>query len=1537
MSLINRVAVSNFSNLNGATARDWHSRFRFEVLNFRGQSTAINLTNGGGKTTLAEAILGVLSRDRTLISNTRAKCSPVSSKVWTHIQIELIMPYGDASQDDMLTNLGEEVSGEKWVFGVHGHCGQNETLTYYYYQGELEDLPIGKREKNSVLLTSNKDFKDYKAVLKSHRINNNVQAVDWATAISNHISLDGLKQLVDFQKRGGSDRSANLFTVKPRPGESYSKAFFYEVLAPTLMTNLMGREAEEDEHTLEDTIGRNLSGVIRAKHKVEAKEKEVKQLEHNLEELEAAHELLNAAKVNQNRFQEEFKGMKLDVAFLNALVRGELTGMPALELPEGLMGKLASYTVIEPGKDEIMISDRGLSLLTGSEPKVINQHAKRHRLLGRTLTQVIEIPCDLEIMSMQRGGHKSVFYSVEQSRKILENTSRYAHGLESENAIALIDDLQDWFFDKADTNPYRQDLIDAIDDYEQALRDETDTHEALNELREKYEQLDGARKELKDNEAVYLEMFRSGVFSQNELEQPTKTKIKVEQEIRAISKREEAFTEKNGRLSAWREDWYEFVREYGEVDPANIEQNCKSAQDDLLRQRQHIQQQLKDFKDTIKIAVDEWKALQPKINIVQSQVTTMEKLLPNLTVFRKRFGDESADGLDQRLIQSKANKEAELASQGKTRGTYLKALDDLKKFKEQVGVDIEPAVWLKEAEHKRDNLISLRDTIQKQIRGLLRQLSVLEQEKVAAGEIVTDALNLLEEAGIETQFVHDFIMERPSLDDFKTECLLSEFSALLFAPIIKDKSTASKAIKLLQENELPVPVFVEDAFARYCDDATIEHSSDEELYIGVHAGMKSRQVECLLEPMLIEQEKDRLSAKLSALEDDLSNVTDHIKEFSDDNELMQLARKAKETVASDVHGKLVELDKTIKKLRDETTSLEPLITEESIECIKAVQQLQKLGGQAGLGAQSALLKKLQAEANRYEQEKIHAEESEAKAVEQLGAFDEKIQLAFPDSLKEQLSAAKKFWLADGAEFDRNIGRVRDELSLEKARVDERAKYNVNFDRAQAYLDITRDLEEENSIEIQISQLQSDIKIQEGKEDKARKTAANLKSEVIPQLTKRVEQLDIVVCSAIKKYKKVAQLSGELLDNNQEVLALENHVAWPAFTRLQEYLNAGVEQEILIESLTALNDELESIDIDEQANSVRRMQRNADESEQSFLERIQTISETAQGLSPVERDRLNEVDSLGKTHIFEGFLQSFTKLCREQQEKLNLLQDKENTAWNSVSRDTSALIRDARSNLHIMKSVAAKPHGNHRSYFVIDADPIDEEGAYKLIKELMVSIEVEEKRRKEDLDRNMHLETDEVYKEKINSMIRDQIYRRIFIKPVVKFSNERIRPKGEYDFDTDLSDGEKAALSLMWAVRLAEFAIEREARNLNSATARKKARNRSENILIIDGLFSNLSDPSLIESVMAGIEDTRGRFQLIGLIHNTQYKNDFNVFPVLLLGRKHVAPGKNGGWVSFMEGKPVHPSESGRVEGEIGIAELVRRPPNQRLDAGQNRA
>ena len=65
-------------------------------------------------------------------------------------------------------------------------------------------------------------------------------------------------------------------------------------------------------------------------------------------------------------------------------------------------------------------------------------------------------------------------------------------------------------------------------------------------------------------------------------------------------------------------------------------------------------------------------------------------------------------------------------------------------------------------------------------------------------------------------------------------------------------------------------------------------------------------------------------------------------------------------------------------------------------------------------------------------------------------------------------------------------------------------------------------------------------------------------------------------------------------------------------------------------------------------------------------------------------------------------------------------------------------------------------------------------------------------------------------------------------------------------------------------------------------------------MIIDGLFSNLSDPKLIRSVMSSLTVTRGHFQLIGLVHDPKYQHDFNLFPVFLIGKTQ----ESKGWVSF---------------------------------------
>ena len=71
MSTINRIEIANFLNLNGeGESEKWDPRYRFVTFNFHGQSAALNMTNGVGKTSNVEAWLAILTRDPQLISRT---------------------------------------------------------------------------------------------------------------------------------------------------------------------------------------------------------------------------------------------------------------------------------------------------------------------------------------------------------------------------------------------------------------------------------------------------------------------------------------------------------------------------------------------------------------------------------------------------------------------------------------------------------------------------------------------------------------------------------------------------------------------------------------------------------------------------------------------------------------------------------------------------------------------------------------------------------------------------------------------------------------------------------------------------------------------------------------------------------------------------------------------------------------------------------------------------------------------------------------------------------------------------------------------------------------------------------------------------------------------------------------------------------------------------------------------------------------------------------------------------------------------------
>lgn len=95
MSLISRVEVTNYLtegiNPNRRSA-DWKPMLTGITLRTDGgKSALVNITNGGGKTSLVELLLYLLSRDARLLKKIREKVAP-KNRGYTHARIEFRTP-----------------------------------------------------------------------------------------------------------------------------------------------------------------------------------------------------------------------------------------------------------------------------------------------------------------------------------------------------------------------------------------------------------------------------------------------------------------------------------------------------------------------------------------------------------------------------------------------------------------------------------------------------------------------------------------------------------------------------------------------------------------------------------------------------------------------------------------------------------------------------------------------------------------------------------------------------------------------------------------------------------------------------------------------------------------------------------------------------------------------------------------------------------------------------------------------------------------------------------------------------------------------------------------------------------------------------------------------------------------------------------------------------------------------------------------------------------------------------------------------------
>ena len=151
-----------------------------------------------------------------------------------------------------------------------------------------------------------------------------------------------------------------------------------------------------------------------------------------------------------------------------------------------------------------------------------------------------------------------------------------------------------------------------------------------------------------------------------------------------------------------------------------------------------------------------------------------------------------------------------------------------------------------------------------------------------------------------------------------------------------------------------------------------------------------------------------------------------------------------------------------------------------------------------------------------------------------------------------------------------------------------------------------------------------------------------------------------------------------------------------------------------------------------------------------------------------------------------------------------------------------------------------------------------EGMRETLNSLVDEIDIQLSRRREDLETGRSAkEGERAFNDRLREMIRSEFYRAAFRAPEsgeasgprVFFSHPQIGGGRDIPLSRDVSTGQYNALTLLILVKLADFSMRRDARNEFDGLAITRAKRLSSaRTVMIDGLFSNLSDKKMIREL-----------------------------------------------------------------------------------------
>ena len=526
-----------------------------------------------------------------------------------------------------------------------------------------------------------------------------------------------------------------------------------------------------------------------------------------------------------------------------------------------------------------------------------------------------------------------------------------------------------------------------------------------------------------------------------------------------------------------------------------------------------------------------------------------------------------------------------------------------------------------------------------------------------------------------------------------------------------------------------------------------------------------------------------------------------------------------------------------------------------------------------------------------------------------------------------LVKATRFLSEDGPGFDATYESRLQELLVLEQRARVRTKFD--FSLAQQAAEAERNPSERTKLLKQRDVLRQDLdRLDSAIQDDTQ--SLNHEQLRLGPLNAAASAIDHAVIEILKQWRVVQELSPTLPSASISTASPPSQHLRAARTLLDELRDRSDANgaEGLSELLGDLASNVDEFPLKSSQSQLKSLSDTMERDFRDLTRELDRIRREHDGqLTPAEENDLvaggeqsavvNKVKKLYRH--FEHYLLQAEELQKRSETDLEKARER---LVESISGFTDSL----EDNFKLLKTTLGRRDSEGAAGLRIAGELIDRHAVRNEIDAVIKVIDLQQRRRDEDKATGKIKGSDAEFEEQLKQEVRSTFYRTVFRAPpdsnasgpTVTFQHPEIAGGRPVRLTPSLSTGQGNALALLIMTKLADFALHRDAlADAGNLDSRRRIKPSATRVVMIDGLFSNLSDKRMIRHSLSVIRTLKGSFQLIGWIHNELYENDPNLFPSYCALRR---AGGAWGFVLVAEESDAH-LDALYEEGEVKAVEF----------------